>query len=584
MTGRCVVMIVSAVAFAALAAAPGPAEAADHSWTGGASAGQGAWSNTANWSGASAPGNGETIGTVSFPAITSPACGTSPPTMACGSSVNDLSGLQVGTLAIDDSLASTQGDVYSISGNGITLTGGLFASPASASTGHFLNSITVPITLGASQTWTVAGNPVVPGQAGVGAGITMAAPVTGQAHALTIDMNSGVLLGLSGDNEVGPLAIVGTASPGTGGGGEVEIDRPSSGTQSALNATDGNPVTLTNAGLLIADAAIGPLTVNGAAVTVGGPRVPPGTLTARAVNLDAGSTLGFTLSGNGATAGADYSQLRSTGDVSLGGAHLDVNLLGAVGGRCPAPRLGTVYTLVSTTGKLTGAFKLPNGNNPISYSCSPLPSYALQVGYHERGSPETVTATVVPAPPPGVRPGFAGAAPVSGIVLVRRRGRRTFTRLRNGTLIPAGSEVETTRGRVRIFAATNARGGVDSAELFGGRFIVRQKGRARPRTTFALSQPLSGCRPTAAKNATTVRHHHHRHRKRRIWVTEQNGRFNTRAQYVGTSVQGTTWLTADTCGASRVRVRHGTVVVHDFVHHRTIKLHGGQSVTVRRRG
>jgi hypothetical protein len=582
MASRTVMTIASAVAFAALAAAPGPAEAADHSWTGGAPAGSGNWSNTANWSGASAPVNGETIGTIRFPAITDPACSASATTLACGSSFNDRSGLQVGTLTIDDSLTSNHADAYSISGNGITLTGGLFASPASASTGGFLNRVAVPITLGAPQTWTVAGNAVVPGQGAVGAGIVMGAPVTGQAHALTINVSSGALFGLSGDNEVGPVSIVGPASPSAGGKGEVEIDSPANGSLPALNARDGNSVTLIDAGLLIAGA-IGPLTVTGSTVSVGGPSIPARTATASALNLDTLSQLTFSVSGSASTAGADYSQLRSTGTVSLGGADLEVMLVGDRGGRCPAPRIGTVYTLVSTTGKLTGSFKLPNGNDaPIAYSCAPVPSYAMQLGYDQRGSPQTVTATVVPAPPPGVRPGLAGAAPVNGIVLVRRRGRRTFTRLRSDALIPAGSEIETTRGRVRIFAATNAHGGVDSAELFGGRFILRQKGRAHPRTTFALSQPLTGCRPAAATSATTARHHHHHHRKRRIWVTEQKGRFNTSAQYVSTSVQGTTWLTVDTCGASRVSVRHGTVVVHDLVHRRAIKLHGGQSVTVRK--
>jgi hypothetical protein len=48
-------------------------------------------------------------------------------------------------------------------------------------------------------------------------------------------------------------------------------------------------------------------------------------------------------------------------------------------------------------------------------------------------------------------------------------------------------------------------------------------------------------------------------------------------------VQGTRWLTADTCTTSLVRVTQGTVAVHDLVRQRTVTLHAGQTYTVRRR-
>jgi hypothetical protein len=132
---------------------------------------------------------------------------------------------------------------------------------------------------------------------------------------------------------------------------------------------------------------------------------------------------------------------------------------------------------------------------------------------------------------------------------------------------------------VRLFAATNVHGGTQSAELYSRRFRFDQRGRARPRTSFALSQPLTGCGRPAA---TLASGHHHHPRTRHVWVTEQRGHFDTKAQYVSTSVQGTTWLTEDICASSLVRVTHGTVTVRDHVHRRTVKLHAGQSLTVRR--
>ena len=194
-----------------------------------------------------------------------------------------------------------------------------------------------------------------------------------------------------------------------------------------------------------------------------------------------------------------------------------------------------------------------------------------------------MTATVVPAPA-GVRPGLAGASPVSGVVTVRLPGTSRFVRLKPGQLIPTGAELDTTHGKVRLFVASNAHGGIQTAELYTGRFIFRQSGRVRPRTTFVLSQPLTGCArgnpPT--KGTLNARRRARRPTKRQIWVTEQGGNFNTRGTYVGTSVQGTTWLTADTCTKSTVRVKQGVVIVHDFIHHRTIKLHAGQTYTAQK--
>jgi hypothetical protein len=114
-------------AIAALALVPHVARAADYTWTGTGETVSPNWSNEANWSGGVAPANGETIGTLTFPAPT-PTCSTSPSTVGCRS-VNDLTGLTVGSLNVNDAFASNAGDTLGISGNLITLTGGLSASP-----------------------------------------------------------------------------------------------------------------------------------------------------------------------------------------------------------------------------------------------------------------------------------------------------------------------------------------------------------------------------------------------------------------------------------------------------------------------
>jgi hypothetical protein len=572
-----------AAILAALAAAPGLARAADHSWTGQGAPGSGSWSNPANWSGGTAPADGESIGALSFPELTDPACAANPATATCGSGANDRTGLTVGTLALALASPADNGPVYNLSGNAITLMGGLSASTGDAAR-HLSSpaSFELPIILGAPQTWTVSGYPPIGSPPSFYPATLFLGPFNGAGDALTLDLSNDVSLILSGDNEVGPLSIVGTDPTRSGFGGAflngsvALVPLPSVSSPARLNAADGNPITVTHAQFEVSGD-VGPLIARGGELTFGvaqGPHV----VTAAGVALDAASGASFGIGGSGDVAGTDYGRLDSSGDVALGGANLSVSVGGSP---CATPAMGTVYTLVSTTGTLTGTFDVADGADLTPGYAIPScdqPKFDLQIAYHESGSPQTVTATVVPAPPPGVAPGVGGAAPVSGTVLVRRRGRAGFTRLRRAELIPSGSELDTTRGRVRLFAATHARRGTEAAELYSGRFRFLQKGRARP--TFALSQPLDGCRSARASAATR---RPRRHRRRYVWVSERNGRFDTKARYVSTSVQGTTWLTGDTCTSSLVRVTRGVVRVRDHVHHRTVELRAGQRLTVRRR-
>ena len=188
------------------------------------------------------------------------------------------------------------------------------------------------------------------------------------------------------------------------------------------------------------------------------------------------------------------------------------------------------------------------------------------------------------------------AGPVSGTVLVKVPGAHGFTPLTSITLIPNGTELDTTNGRVRLRVASGVPGVTNPVELNGGRFIVHQTAGSTPRTYFILSQPLTGCQPpvgpahiaSAAGGLEARPKGHKGPRSRHLWVTDHGGRFNTVGQYVSTSVEGTTWLTADTCIGSRVTVTHGIVKVRDLERRRTVTLHAGQSETdtdlARRRG
>lgn len=92
----------------------------DFTWSGHAPSGSSDWSLGANWAGGLAPGG--SVGTLTFP---NTGCGSGP----CATSTNDLSGLAVGALSIDDT------SPYAIGGNAISVGAGEITAPSSAGNG-----------------------------------------------------------------------------------------------------------------------------------------------------------------------------------------------------------------------------------------------------------------------------------------------------------------------------------------------------------------------------------------------------------------------------------------------------------------
>jgi hypothetical protein len=159
----------------------------------------------------------------------------------------------------------------------------------------------------------------------------------------------------------------------------------------------------------------------------------------------------------------------------------------------------------------------------------------------------------------------------SGVVLVKRPGARSFTRLQGAAQIPIRSFLDTTRGRVGLTSAVNAQGGTQSADFYSGQFQVLQS-RTTALTELRLSAALGPC-PRASTS---------RVRRRRLWGRGR-GRFRTRGRYGAATVRGTTWLTQDTCSSTQTRVTEGQIAFRDFVRRRTIILRAGQSYTARPR-
>lgn len=375
-------LLAGAVAFPLQASAQ-----SDFTWSGATTSPN--WSDPSNWAGASVPSG--SVGTVSFPDLTSAACTANPTTDACYQSYNDISGLGVNAISLDDGVQFPPSG-YSINGDAITLgAGGITAAPSAtnSSTG---SSWGIPITLAASQTWSIAGGSSSGGGPGF---LSLDAPVAGPSYALAIQMGyQGELNLQSGvDVEAGPISATSTS---------VNFAAGSVGLFGAsLNYGDGNAVSVTGSAgspldLVMSSGRTGPLTVSEGDLQIGFTCCPasPGTLSVNgSVTLDSTSTFVPVVVQAGTTAGTDFSQMTATGTVNLGGSGL--NLAGAApsGSTCPLLNPGDVDTLVTTTGSLVGTFaSIPDGTT-VAINCQGLPGTPATVRINY--TTNSVTATVL---------------------------------------------------------------------------------------------------------------------------------------------------------------------------------------------
>jgi hypothetical protein len=368
------------------------AMAADYTWQGGGTST--AWSNGGNWLGGTAPAASEAIGTLTFPLL------------GGQDSANDLSGLSINHLQVDDS------HDYVLSGQGFSLgSGGLSIGASEGTAGSFITS--TPITLIGNQTWSVSQN-IILGEA-----------LSGENSDLTINVNGGVQFyfgdpypgspfgPLNVNNELGNVTINGSA-PGAGGslGSVVYL------TGGKFNADDGHMLTLHNV-QLEGGAVTGPITATGSDLFLGGGLASgpvaltssqlsvDETLSLPSLSLDGASTLKMYVGISGSN---QSDEIMSTGAISLGGSMLEVITPGP-GSSCLPPNVGQTYTLLSTMGSLSGTFGSYSvsgnpTNNPLLIPCfdgnhktgpdeeTAARVYLYRINYNTAGSPKTVTATV----------------------------------------------------------------------------------------------------------------------------------------------------------------------------------------------
>jgi len=198
---------------------------------------------------------------------------------------------------------------------------------------------------------------------------------------------------------------------------------------------------------------------------------------------------------------------------------------------------------------------------------------------------ELAASITVPGPTP-VLGKTATAKAISGTVRVRLKGTHKFVALSALTSLPDGSEVDATHGTVLITAAT-LQGATESAEAYGGRFVIEQERKAPAETHLELSLPLTGCPKVKLPHGSAAIASRAKHRSgptnRHLWASEGGGSWGTNGRYVSTSVEGTRWLTLDECDRSEVEVAAGKVKVRDLVNDKTRVLTAGQRYVAARR-
>ena len=188
------------------------------------------------------------------------------------------------------------------------------------------------------------------------------------------------------------------------------------------------------------------------------------------------------------------------------------------------------------------------------------------------------TTDVIQQPAPGQ---LAGIAPVRGQVLVRLPGEDRYVPLQHLTEIPVGSQVDATRGVVRLISAVTATQ-TNSAEFFDGIFTIRQRRANRAVMQLVLTGGnFRVCRArSAAASVDSPAARRPRKPVRRLWGSGK-GRFETRGRYSSATVRGTRWLVVDRCDGTLTRVRQGVVLVKDFKRGRSVLVRAGRSYFAR---
>jgi hypothetical protein len=219
------------------------------------------------------------------------------------------------------------------------------------------------------------------------------------------------------------------------------------------------------------------------------------------------------------------------------------------------------------------------------------------------GPDVTFKTNAAPAPGAPVLGRSFNLAPVSGLVLVKVNG--VFVPLTQLRQFPKNTVIDALGGTLRVITAVP--GGHPAHDATKGKkHKGKHKGKGKTATQsgtfggaiFKVTQARNGLATlTLVENAFTGAPSYTECGRKagdasaarlssktlQLLHASAKGKFTTRGRYAAATVRGTKWGISDRCDGTLVRDRTDSVVVTDFVHHKTVTLHAGQSYLAKKR-
>jgi hypothetical protein len=197
------------------------------------------------------------------------------------------------------------------------------------------------------------------------------------------------------------------------------------------------------------------------------------------------------------------------------------------------------------------------------------------------GPDVTFTTKAAPAPSAPTVGQTVNLAPVSGVVLIKINGK--FVPLTGLDQIPTGSQIDARHGSLELITSNGEKGKTQHGTFGGAIFKLTQNrsGPSKGLVTLAIvenafkgapSYALCTKHPAGEASAAALSS-----KTLQLLHASAHGKFTTRGRYSAATVRGTIWTVADRCDGTLVHDVTDSVSVTDFVHHKTIILHAGQS-------
>jgi hypothetical protein len=193
-------------------------------------------------------------------------------------------------------------------------------------------------------------------------------------------------------------------------------------------------------------------------------------------------------------------------------------------------------------------------------------------------SPDVAFTTAKSSPPGSPTLGRSfNVLVVKGLVLIKINGK--FVPLTELRQIPAGSQIDARHGSLELITATGAKGKTEHG-VFGGAIFKLTQARSGLTTLALVEGAFKGapsyatCKAHKAGEASAAAVSS---KTLQLLHASAHGKFRTSGRYSAATVRGTVWTVADRCDGTLTHVITDSVAVSDFVRHKAIILHAGQS-------